>query len=136
MCRAIEHDLRPVLKVGRVQDGRAGAIQHEMDVAVGGALRDEADRHGGGVGRECLDLDVNHRGEAAQALRSDAERVDLLIELKAHLFVGRGRPARLKVRHVDRLQQRLLGEQHGLLATATDAKADHAGRAPSGAELR
>ena len=49
----------------------------------------------GGVRRVVDDLDVEHGGQAAQALRADAERVDLLVELDAQLF-GRGSAGRAR----------------------------------------
>ena len=52
-----------------------------MRVARGGAVRDHRDRLGGGVGRIVHDLDVEDRGEPAQPLRADAERVDLVEDL-------------------------------------------------------
>ena len=48
-------------------------------MAGGGAVGDHRHRQaGGGVGRIVHDLDVEHGGQAAQALGADAERVDLV----------------------------------------------------------
>src|SRR6185503_3829898 len=101
MRRAVERDLRPVAKVGWIELRRAAPIQYEFDMPVRSALRNQADRLRGRMRRKRLDLDVHDRGESAQALRSDAERVDLFVQLQAHLLFGRRRPARLEVRHID-----------------------------------
>ena len=57
-----------------------------MRVAGGGAVGNHRDGQVGGVGRVVEDLDVEHGGEAAQPLRADAERVDLVVELDAQFF--------------------------------------------------
>ena len=80
------------------------------------------------------DLDVDDGRHAAEALRSDAERIDLLVELDAHRFERIGRAAPQQLHHVDRLVQHFLGEQHRLLRTAADADADHPRRAPATAK--
>ncbi|MCY1529424.1 hypothetical protein D9M68_645680 [compost metagenome] len=86
--------------------------------------------------REGVDLDVEHRGQAAQALRADAQRIDLFIQLDAQLFQLVLRTAGQQLVHVDVFHQRLLGHQHGLFGGAADADAQHARRTPAGAHRR
>ena len=45
-------------------------------------------------------------------------------------------PARLELRHVDRLHQALLGELDAMFGGSADADAEHARRAPAGSHLR
>ena len=108
-------------------------LKHEVRVARGGAVGDHRDRQVGRVGGEVEDLDVEDGGEAAEALRADAERVDLVVDLDAKLLDVGLRAAGFELLHVDVFHQRLLGEQHGLLRRAADADAEHARRAPAGA---
>ncbi len=129
-------DLRPVFQRRRVEHHRATAIQGEVRMAGGRAVRDHRHRQIGGVGREVLDLDVQHGGQAAQALRTDAQRVDLVEQLQAQLFGAVGGATGLELVDVDRLHQRFLGQQHRLLGGAADADAEHARRAPAGAHGR
>ncbi|MNT12115.1 hypothetical protein D3C72_1470300 [compost metagenome] len=86
--------------------------------------------------REGADLHVQHGGQAAQALRADAQRVDLFVQFHAHFLDPVLRAAGDDVLNVDGLHQRFLGHQHGLLGRAADADAQHAGRAPAGAHGR
>jgi len=60
------------------QAGRAGAVEYEVRMTGGGAVGDHAYRQGCGMGRVIHDLDVEHGGQAAQALGADAQLVDLL----------------------------------------------------------
>ncbi len=71
----------------------AAAVEVEVEVAGGGAVGDHGDGEVGGVGGVVDDLDVEDGGEAAEALGSDAELVDFVVELDAEFFdVGlRGR---------------------------------------------
>ena len=85
---------------------------------------------------EIEDLHVEHGGETAQSLRTDAEGVDLVAQLDAQLLDLVLRTARLELRHVDVLHQRFLRHQHRLLRRATDADAEHARRAPAGTHER
>ena len=83
-----------------------------MRVPGGGAVRNHRHRQVGGVGQESrADLHVEHGGQAAEALRTDAEGVDLLVQLRARSssarFDGRAR----SVPDVDRRHQRFLGQQ-------------------------
>ena len=71
-------------------------------------------------------FDVEHGGEAAESLRADAELVDAPIDLEAQLLELDCGSAREQLGDVDRIHQRLLGEQHGLLGAAADADAEHA----------
>jgi hypothetical protein len=91
------------------------------------------------VGRVVEDLDVEHGGQAAEALRADAQRVDLFVEFEAQFF-GRvslaPRRRGLQLMDVDRRHDRFLGQQHGLFRRAADADAEDARRAPAGAHGR
>ena len=107
-----------------------------MRVSCSGAVGDHRDRLGRGVRGIVDDLHVEHRGEAAESLRADAERIDLVVQLDAQLLDPVPRPARLELRHVDGLHQRLLRHQHRLLGGTADADAEHARRAPTGAHGR
>jgi hypothetical protein len=117
---------------GRDGDG-AGAVQVDVQVARGGAVGDHGDGQVGGVGGEVLDLDVEDGGEAAEALRADAEGVDLVVEVDAELFDLGARAALDEFVHVDGVHEGLLGHDHGLFGGAADADAEHSGRAPAGA---
>ncbi len=79
-------ELGPGVEVGRIEVDGAGAVEHEVRVARGGAVGDHGDGQVGGVGGAVEDLDVEHGGEAAETLRADAERVDLVVELDAELL--------------------------------------------------
>ncbi len=125
---------RPQRQVGRGERGRAGAVEREGDVAVGRALRDQPHRLRGRVAREGPDLHVHHRGQPAEPLRADAERVDAVVDLQPQLLGGVRRPAADEVRHVDLLEQDLLGHHHALLDRAADPDAEQPRRAPAGAE--
>ncbi|MCY1220494.1 hypothetical protein D9M72_325090 [compost metagenome] len=127
---------RPFGQRRRVQARGARAVQLEMRVARGGAVRDHGDGLGGRMRREGADLDVEHRGQAAQALRADAQRVDLFIQFDAQLFQLVLRAAGQQLVHIDVFHQRLLGHQHGLFGGAADADAQHPRGAPAGAHRR
>ena len=79
-------DLRPVGEFRRHELRGAAAVEREMHVPRGGAVRD----HGHGLGRRVRgvfeDLHIEHGGQAAQPLRADAERIHLFVELDAQLF--------------------------------------------------
>jgi hypothetical protein len=77
----------PQVQAGRVQVHGARAVQREVRVARGGAVGDHGHRLAGRVRGVHLDLDVQHRGQAAQALRANAQRVDLFVQLDAQLFL-------------------------------------------------
>ncbi len=55
-------------------------------MAGGGAVGNHGDGQVRGVGGIVEDLDVEDGGEAAKALRADAEPVDLVVELDAQLL--------------------------------------------------
>ena len=79
--RAPSH-VGPVVEARRLELGRARAVEHEMRVARRGAVRDHRHRLGRRMRRVLVDLDVEHGGQAAQALRADAERVDLVVRAR------------------------------------------------------
>src|SRR5207249_5239308 len=62
------------------------AVEHEVRMARRGAVRDHRHRLVCRVCRIGADLDVEHGGEAAQALRADAERIHFVVELDAQLL--------------------------------------------------
>ncbi len=128
--------LRPVFQRRRIEHHRAGAVEHEVRVAGGGAVGDHRHRQVGGVGRVVLDLDVEHGGQAAQALRADAQRVDLVEQLEAQFLGAVRRAARLSSWMSIGSISDFLGQQHRLLGGAADADAEHARRAPAGAHRR
>ena len=83
------------------------------------------------MGRVVTDLDVEHRGQAAQALRADAEGIDPGIKFDAQFFQLGFRPAREQFVHVERLHQYFLRHHHGFLRGAAHTDADQSGRAPA-----
>ncbi len=87
------------------------------------------------MGRIIQNLDVQHRGQAAQALRADAECVDAPVDVQTQFLQRRLRTARNEIAHIDGIHQRFLGEQHGLLGAAADPDAQHSRRAPARAHL-
>ena len=80
-------DLRPVFQPGRLERGRAAAVQGEMHMPGGCAVGDDGDGLVGRVGREILYLYIQHGGETAQALCADAQLIDLLIQFEPQ-FLG------------------------------------------------
>ena len=78
--------VRPAGRVGRVELGRAGAIEREVRVPGRGAVGDHRHRQAAACVGIVEDLDVEHGGQAAQALRADAQRVDLVVELEAQFL--------------------------------------------------
>ena len=107
-----------------------------MRVARRGAIGDH--RHG--LARRMagivVDLDVEDGGQAAQTLRANAQRIDLVENLDPHLLDLGLRPAQFQLAHVYGLHQAFLGQRHRLFRRAADADAQHAGRAPAGTHLR
>ena len=85
--------------------------------------------------RVLTDLDVQHGGQPAQALRTHAQCIDAIDDLEAQRFELVLRSARAHLGDVHVFQQRLFGHDHGLLGGTTDAYAQHAGRAPARAHL-
>ncbi len=88
------------------------------------------------MGRVIHDLDVEHGGQATQALGADAQLVDLLEQLQAHLFDTVLRAAFFQLVDVDGFHQHFLGHHGGFLGGAADADAEHARWAPAGAHGR
>ena len=131
--RDVVGELGPCFEGWWVEHDGAAAVEVEVRVASGGAVGDHGDGEVGGVGGVVEDLDVEDGGEAAEALGSDAEVVDLVVEFDAEFFdVGLG-AALDELLHVDGVHEGLLGEEHGLFGGASDADAEHAGGAPAGA---
>ncbi|KPX08778.1 Unknown protein sequence [Pseudomonas syringae pv. coryli] len=107
-----------------------------MRVAGGGAVGDHAHRQRRGVGRVIHDLHVEYGGQTAQALSANAQLVDLLEQLQAHLFDTILRAAGFKFMNVDGLHQHFLGHDRGFFCGAADTDAEHARRAPACAHGR
>ena len=81
-------------------------------------------------------LHVQHRRQATETLRTDAECIHLFVEFDAQFFQRIGRAALEQLVHIERLHQRFFCHEHGLLGGAADTNAEHAGRAPAGAHGR
>src|SRR3984885_5247542 len=102
-----------------------------MDVPGGGTVGNHRHRQGGRMGGIVQNLHVEHGGQAAEPLRTDAERVDALKYFQAQLFQLGFRSPRNQLADVDGFHQRFLRQQHGLLGAAADAHSQHAGRTPA-----
>jgi hypothetical protein len=72
-------ELGPGVERGGRDGDWAGAVEPDVQVARGGAVGDDGDGEIGRVGGAVEDLDVEDGGEAAEALRADAELVDAVI---------------------------------------------------------
>ena len=134
--RCSPRDLGPVIERGRLERHGSRSIQDKVRMPRGGAVGDH--RHGlvRRVRRVIQNLHVEHRGQAAEALRADAECIDLVVELDAHFLEFGFRSARLQVRHVDGVHERLLRHQHRFFGRAAHADPEHPRRAPSRAHGR
>jgi len=106
-----------------------------MHVPGGGAVGDQGHRQRSGVGRVVEDFYVQHRGQPAQPLGADAQRVDLLVQLQPQRLEARegraGALARHQLVHVHRGHERLLGQQHGFFGRAAYAQPQNARRTPA-----
>ena len=78
--------LGPQREVGRLEPRRPAAVEREMNVPGRRAIRDHGHRQRRRVRRVVQHLDVEHRGQAPEALRADAERVDALVDLQPQLL--------------------------------------------------
>src|SRR3569833_2882658 len=103
-----------------------------MRVSRGRAVRDHSDWKIGGVGWCVEYLNVKNGGEAAESLGTDAQPVHLVVEFDAQLFGCGFGTARNQVLNIDRIHQRLFGQEHGFFGGTTDADSEHSGRTPSG----
>ena len=81
-------------------------------------------------------FDVENRGQPAEALRANAQRVYFFVELDAQFFGFVLRAALEQIVHVDGFHQHLFGHQHCFLCGATNSYAQHARRTPAGAHCR
>ena len=117
------------------QVGWAAAVQHKVRMACGSAVGNHGHRFAGCMGGVHLDFDVQHRGQAAQALGANAQCVDLFKELQAHVFErGQHRATArfgLQLVHVQVVHQAFFGHEHRFLRGATNADAEHARRTPA-----
>src|SRR5690606_26617638 len=129
-------NVRVLIHGRRSQFGRAAAIQHEVRMAGGRAVGDHAHRQAGCVGRVILDLDVEHGGQATEALGTAAERVHLVHDLQTPLLDPVLRTTLAQFVDIDRVHQRFLGQYCRLRGGATDADTEHARRAPAGTHDR
>ena len=123
----------PVGELRRFELGWAGAVKVEVDVTGCGTVGNQCDRQIGGVAREVENLDIKHRGQSAQTLRTDAQGVDLFVEFETQFFGTVLGATGLEFLNVDRCHDRFLGHEHGFFRCAADADTDDAGRAPAGA---
>ena len=130
----------PQVEAGWRQIRWATAIEHKVGVAGCRAVRNHRHRLAGGVRWVHLDFDVEHGGQATQALRANAEGVDFVEQLQPHLFklaeLGAGRRLGLEFVHVEVVHQAFFGHQHGFFRGAANADAEHARRAPASAHGR
>ena len=126
----------PFVELGRLQKHRSRPIEREMRVARRGAVGNHRHRLACGMARRIHDLDVEDRRQPAQPLRTDAERVDPVKYLDPHRLDIILRSACLQRPHINRLHQRLLGEQYAMLCRPADADAQHPRRTPARAHLR
>ena len=69
------------------------------------------------------DFDVENGGQPAEPLGADSECVDLLVELDSQRLELVLRATCQQLMHVERLEQRLLREQHRFLRGASDTDA-------------
>ena len=107
-----------------------------MRVPRGGTVRDNRHRLVGGVRRVILDLDVHHRGQPAEPLGTDAQAIDLVVQLEPQFLGAVAGATLLQIVNIDRFQQRFLGQDHRLFGSSADADAEHARRAPPGTHQR
>ena len=106
-----------------------------MYVTGGCAVGDHSDRQGSCVGRIGAHLDVEHRGQAAQALGADAEIIDSIIQLEAQLFSRVVGAALNQFLDIDRVEQGFLGQHHRFFRRSADTDTQYTGRAPACAHL-
>jgi hypothetical protein len=108
-----------------------------MDMTGGGAVGNHRHRQRGRVGGVIHDLDVDHGGQAAQALRTNTQRVHRSRTVSTQLLqpVAAGRGLSVHAMSTGSIK-RFLGQQHRLFGRAADANAQHAGRTPAGAHGR
>ncbi len=83
------------------------------------------------MGWVIADLDVQHGGEAAEALGANAQPVDRIHDFQAQLLGAVGRAAFAQFMNVDRVHQGLLRHQCRLFCGAADSNAQHTRRAPA-----
>ena len=76
----------PQIKGWHVQINGTRTVHHEVRVPGGCAVGNHGDRLAGGVRGVHLDFDVEHGGQAAQALRANAQGIDLFVNFQTHVF--------------------------------------------------
>ncbi len=125
----------PVGQPGWFELGGARAIQVEMDVARGGAIRNQGDRQVGGMRRVIQNFHVEHGGEATQPLRANAQRIDFFVNFQPQGFNARELRATggagFQFMDIAWRHDGFLGQQHGFFRRAANADAEDAGRAPA-----
>ena len=104
-----------------------------MHVSRRAAVRDDCHGFVRCVGRIVFDLDVEHRSQTTQALRPDAQRIDLFKQLHAKFFRGVAGSIGLQFVHVQGFHQGLLGQQHGFFRRAANADAQNTRGTPTSA---
>jgi len=123
----------PFFERGRGEQGGAGAVEGEVEVAGSGAVRDKGNREGGGMGWIFAYFNVEQSRQPAQALGADAERIHFFKQLNAQCFNGVLGAAFLKLQHVNGLHEGLFGHEHGFFGRTANAEPQHTGWAPTGA---
>ena len=107
-----------------------------MGVAGGSAIGNHGHGFACCVGRVHFDFDVQHRGEATQTLSTNAQGVDLFIQLQAQVFnlgelVGAFGGFFKQLVHVQVVHEAFFGHEHCFFGGATNANAQHPGWAPA-----
>src|SRR5581483_9846203 len=97
--------LRPIFQARRIEVRGAAAIQMEMRMARGGAIRNHSDGEIRGVGRIVADFDVEDGGKSAEALSTNAELIHFVVKLNAKFFGASLRAARDQLLDVDRVHE-------------------------------
>ena len=99
------------------------------------AVGNHGNRFARRVGGVIQDFHVQHRGQAAQALRADAQRVHFFINFQAQLLHRAQFRARfgfvLQFVDINMPHQAFFCQQHGFFRRAADANAQNAGWTPA-----
>ncbi len=135
-CRHVIGQLRPVLQARRVQIHRPAPVQHKVRVPRRRAVGNHRHRQ---IGRVASDSPAPSRPAPWSARPAPARQSPAGSPCRKAPAAAPRRgsvPARNQVLNVDRVHQRLLGQQHRLLRRAADADAQHPRRTPSRAHRR
>ena len=83
------------------------------------------------MGWVILDFDVEHGGQATQALSPKAGAISRIHNLKAQFLNSALRTPRPQFVDINRRHEGLLGQHHGFLGGAPNANTQNAGWAPA-----